>query len=48
MQLIVANLHDKNEYIFHIRSLRQVLGHELVVKEAHRVIKFNQKAWLKS
>ena len=48
MQLIVANLHDKNEYIFHIRSLRQVLDHELVVKEAHRVIKFNQKAWLKS
>ena len=28
-------------------SLRQVLNHELILKTLHRVIKFNQKAWVK-
>ena len=30
------------------RNLKQALNHELVLKkEVHRIIKFNQKAWLK-
>ena len=44
----VANLHDKAEYvIIHIRNLKQALNHGLVLKKVHKVIKFNQNAWLK-
>ena len=45
---LVTNLHDKNEYFIHIRNLKQVLNHGLILKNVHRVIKFNQKDWLKS
>ena len=44
---LVANLHDKNEYVIHIRSLKQALNHGLILKNVHRVIKFNQKARVK-
>ena len=44
---LVANLHDKTEYVIHIRNLKQALNHRLVLKKVHRVIKFNQNAWLK-
>ena len=43
---LVANLLDKTEYVIHIRNLKQTLNHGLILK-FHRVIKFNQKAWLK-
>ena len=43
----VANLHDKTEYVRHIRNLKQVLNHGLVLKKVHRVINFNQNACLK-
>ena len=46
MQQLVCNLHDKNNYV-HIRSLKQTLDHGLILKKVHRVIKFNQEAWLK-
>ena len=42
-----ANLHDKAEYVVHIRNVKQALNHGLDLKKVHRVIKFNQKAWLK-
>ena len=45
---LVANLHDKTEYVIHIRNLKQALNHGLVLKKVHKVIKFNQNAWLKS
>ena len=38
----------KDEYVILIRNLKQALNHELVLKKVHRVIKFNQKGWLKS
>ena len=44
---LVANLHDKTEYVIHIRNLKQALNHGLILKKVHRVIKFNQKAWPK-
>ena len=44
---VAANLHDKSEYPIHIRNLKQALNHVLVLKKVHRVIKFNQDAWLK-
>ena len=33
--------------VFHIRSLKQTLNHGLILKEVHKVIQFNQEAWLK-
>ena len=31
----------------HIRALKEALNHGLVLKDVHRVFKFNQEAWLK-
>ena len=45
---LVANLHDKKEYLIYIRDLKQALNHGLVLKKVYKVIKFDQKAWLKS
>ena len=47
VEKLVANLCDKNEYVIHIRNLEQALNHRLVLKQVHRIIKSNQKAWLK-
>ena len=44
---LVFNLHDKNKYVVHISILKQALDHGLKLKKVHRVIEFNQKAWLK-
>ena len=43
----VCNLHDKNNYVVHIRSLKQPLDHEIILKKVHRVIQLSQGAWLK-
>ena len=40
---LVTNLHDKTECVIHIRNLKQVLNHKLVLKKVYRVVKFNQK-----
>ena len=45
---LVFNLYDKKDYIVHIRSLNQALNDGLLLKKVHRVIQFNQKAWLKA
>ena len=47
VEKLVANLHDKTEYVIHIINLKQALNHRLVFKRVHIVIKFNQNAWLK-
>ena len=47
VEKLVANLHDKTEYVIHIINLKQALNHRLVFKKVHIVIKFNQNAWLK-
>ena len=44
----LKNFHDKKEHVIHIRNLKRALNHGLVLTKVHRVIKFNQKAWLKS
>ena len=43
----VANLLDETEYTMHIENSKQALNNGLVLKKVHRVIKFNQNAWLK-
>ena len=40
-------MYNKKKYVIHIRSLKQALNHELILKKIHRVIQFNQEAWLK-
>ena len=47
VEKLLANLHDKTEYVIHIRNLKQALNHGLVLKKVRRVIKFNQNVWLK-
>ena len=47
VEKLVTKLHDKNEYFIHIRNLKQALNYRLTLKKVYRVIKFNQKAWLK-
>ena len=44
---LACNLYDKCNYVFYIRSLKQALDHGLILKKVHKVIQFNQKAWLK-
>ena len=45
---LVCNLFNKKKYVTHINSLKQALNHGLKIKKIHRIIVFNQKAWLKS
>ena len=45
---LATTLHDKTEYVIHIRNLKQALNHELVLKRLYKVITFKQQAWLKS
>ena len=44
VEKFAASLHDKAEYVMHIRNLKQTLNHRLVLK---KVIKPNQNARLK-
>ena len=43
---LVCNLSNKKKYVIHINSLKQALNHGLKLKKIHRVIEFNQDAWL--
>ena len=47
VEKLVAKLRDKTEYSIHIINLKQTLNHGLVLKKVHRLIKFNQNAWIK-
>ena len=44
----VCSIHDKDNYVVHIKALKQTLNRELKLTKVHRVIQFNQEAWLKS
>ena len=35
---LACNLYDKNNYGAHIRTLKQALNHELMLKKVHRII----------
>ena len=44
---LVCNLLNKKKHVVHIKSLKQALNHGLKLKKVHRIIEFNQEAWLK-
>ena len=44
---LVCHLYNKKKYVVHVNSLKQALNHGLKLRKVHRVIEFNQKAWLK-
>ena len=44
VEKLVANLHDKIEYVINIRNLKQALNQRLVLKKVHRVIKYKVAA----
>ena len=44
---LVCTVQDKENYIVHIRLLKQALNQGLILKKVRRVIQFNQGAWLK-
>ena len=47
IEKLVPNLHDKQNYIIHIRALDQALAHRLILDRILRVIELNQSAWMK-
>ena len=44
---LVADSYDKKRHVIHIRNLKQALNNGLVFLKVHRIIKYNQKTWLK-
>ena len=44
IEKLVPNLHNKTEYVMHIRNL---LNHGLVFRKVHKAIRFSENAWLK-
>ena len=47
VEKLVPNLYYKKRYVIRIRALHQALKHGLVLERIHRVIEFNQSAWMK-
>ena len=46
-QKLACNLYKKEKHVVYIRTLKQALNHELIFKNVHRAIEFNQEMWLK-
>ena len=46
VEKLVCSIENKEKYVIHIRALKQALNNGLKLKKVHRVINFNQKAWL--
>ena len=44
---LIYNLYAKNNYVVHASLLKQALNHGLILIKVHRVISFNQEAWMK-
>ena len=43
---LFCTFYDKENCVVHIKALKQALNYGLILKKAHRVIQFNQEAWL--
>ena len=47
IEKLVCSIEDKVKNVIHQNALKKVLNHGLRLINVHRVIKFNQEAWLK-
>ena len=47
VEKLICSIQDKEKYVIHIRALKKALNYGLKLKKVHRLIQFNQKAWLK-
>ena len=47
VEKLAANLHDKTEYVIHMKNLKQSLNHGSILRKVRKVIKLSQNAWLK-
>ena len=45
VEKLVCSIEDKEKYVIYIKTLKQALNHSLVLKDVHRVIKFNREAY---
>ena len=41
VEKLVTNSDDKTDYVIHIRNLKELINHGLIIKNVHRVIKFH-------
>ena len=48
VEKLIPNLLPKSKYVVHHRLLQEYINLGLKVTNIHRVIEFNEKAWLKS
>ena len=47
VEKLVPNLHNKQNYVIHIRALDQALTHGLILGRIHCAIEYDQSAWMK-
>jgi hypothetical protein len=43
---LVGTLYDKKHYVVHIRNLQYYMAHGLVLDKVHRILEFEQIAWM--
>ena len=44
---LTCTIQNKENYVIHIRALKQAINHRLELTKVHRIIEFDQEAWLK-
>ena len=44
---LTCTVQNKKNHVIHIRALKQALNHGLKLTKVHRIIQFDQEAWLK-
>ena len=44
---LTCTIQNKDNYVIHIRALKQAINHGLELAKVHRIIEFDQEAWLK-
>ena len=44
---LFCTVQDKENYVVHLRALKQALNYGLILKKVHGISEFRQEAWLK-
>ena len=44
---LTCTIQNKENYIIHTRALKQAINHGLKLEKVHKIIEFDQEAWLK-